>query len=127
VLHSTAPVFLPAPHRRSFLERIRALRNQSLWRSLVIDGDGSWIYDGLLSNDLVMMSDGSYDEMSANDVCSCAAIIEHSVTGQRASVSWAERSDCFSANNYRAEILGGIVLQLLIRTACEGKYVSPSM
>ena len=74
-----------------------------------------------------MMSDGSYDEMTANDACSCAAIIEHSLTGQRATVTWVERSDRFSADNYRAEILGGIVLQLLLRTACEGKYVSPSM
>lgn len=91
------------------------------------DGDGSWIYDGLLTNSLVMMSDGSYDKMAANDVCSCTAIIEHSITGKRASVSWVEKSDRFSADNYPAEILGGIALQLILCTACEGKYISPSM
>ena len=70
VLHSTAPVFVPPVHRRSFLDRIRSLTNQSLWRSFTVDGDGSWIYNGLLNNTLVMMSDGSYDENSADDVCS---------------------------------------------------------
>lgn len=127
VLHSTAPVFVPPVHRRSFLDRIRLLTNQSLWKSLTVDGDGSWIYNGLLNNTLVMMSDGSYDENSANDVCSCAAAIECSTTGQRATVTWVEKSDSYTADNYRAEVLGGIAIQLILRVACEGKYISPSM
>ena len=113
VLHSTAPVFVPPVHRRSFLDRIRLLTNQSLWKSFTVDGDGSWICTGLLNSTLVMMSDGSYDENSANDVCSCAAAIECSVTGQRAMVTWAEKSDCYTADNYRAELLGGIAIQML--------------
>jgi hypothetical protein len=106
---------------------MRSPPNQSLWRNFTVDGDGSWIYKGLVDNTLVMMSDGSYDKVAANDVCSCAAIIECSKTGQRASVSWAERSDRFTTDNYRAELLGGIALQLILRMACEGKYISPSM
>jgi hypothetical protein len=125
-LHSVAAVHVPAPHRRSFLERIRALPNQSLWKHLVVDGDGSWIYEGLLANTLVCMSDGSYNPLLAEDVCACAAIIECQRTGKRASVTWSEKSDLFSADNYRAEILGGISLQLIIRAACDGKYVTPS-
>lgn len=49
------------------------------------------------------------------------------VTGFTALVTWAEQNDFFSADNYRAELLGAIVLQLLIKTACDGKYVSPTM
>jgi hypothetical protein len=90
-------------------------------------GNGSWIYEGLLSNSLIMMSDGSYDPLVAEDVCSCTAIIECQMSGRRASVTWTERSDKYTADNYRAEILGGIALQLIICTACEGKYISPSM
>jgi hypothetical protein len=115
-------MFNLALHRRTFLELIRALPNQSLWENFVVDRDGSWIYDDLLTNLLVMMNDGLYDEMAAKDVCSCAAMIKHSVTGQRASVSWVEKSDRFSADNYRDEILGGIALQLILRAACDGKY-----
>jgi hypothetical protein len=78
----------------------------------------------------VMMSDGSYDKVAANDrnnICSCAAIIECSKTGRCATVTWVEDSNCYTADNYRAERLGGIALELIIRTACEGKYISPSM
>ncbi len=126
-LLSTAKVYSPPLLRRSFLDRLRSLPNQTLWKTFVVDGDGSWIYRGLLRNTLVLMSDGSYDERRAPDVCSCAAMIKCGETGLTASVTWSERSDRFSADNYRAELLGAIALQLLVRTACEGKYISPSM
>jgi hypothetical protein len=94
------------------------LTNQSLWKSFTVDGDGSWICNGLLNNTLVIMSDGSYDENSANDVCSCAAAIMCLVTGQSATVTWAEKSGCYTADNYWAELLGGIAIQLILRVAC---------
>jgi hypothetical protein len=74
-----------------------------------------------------MMSDGSYDEKRAADICSCAAMIRCRLTGKTASVTWVEKSDRFSADNYRAELLGGIALQLIVRTACDGKHLSPSI
>jgi hypothetical protein len=126
-LHSSSPVYVPPRHRMSFLERIRSLPNQTLWANFVVDGDGSWIYDGLLRDTLDMMSDGSYDEKRASDVCSCAAMVRCRHTGKTASLTWVEKSDRFSADNYRAELLGGIALQLILRTACDGKYVSPSV
>eukprot|EP00956_Cyclotella_meneghiniana_P009764 scaffold13538_cov72-Cyclotella_meneghiniana.AAC.6 len=126
-VHSVARSFCPPTHRLSFLERIRAQPNQSLWRTFVTDGDGSWMYESLLNNTLVMMSDGAYEPLLAEDVCSCAMIVMCTRTGQRASLTWVERIDRLSADNYRAEILGGIALQLLVKVACEGKYLSPSM
>jgi hypothetical protein len=52
ILRSAAPVYVPSPSRRNFLERLAALPNQSLWKHLTLDGDGSWIYEGLLANSL---------------------------------------------------------------------------
>ena len=57
-----------------------------------------------------------FDELGATAIIHCLA-----------SVTWSERSDRFSADNYRAELLGAIALQLLVQTACEGKYISPCM
>ena len=74
-LHSSAPVYTPRRDRRSFIEKIQALPNQSLWRTLQLDGDGEWIYHGLLRNSLIFMSDGSYNEALAPDVCSSASLI----------------------------------------------------
>eukprot|EP00956_Cyclotella_meneghiniana_P043230 scaffold259317_cov96-Cyclotella_meneghiniana.AAC.4 len=73
------------------------------------------------------MSDGAYESLLAEDVCSCVLIVMCTRTGQRASLTWVERSDRRSADNYGAEILGGIALQLLVKVACEGKYLSPLM
>eukprot|EP00956_Cyclotella_meneghiniana_P034366 scaffold104037_cov45-Cyclotella_meneghiniana.AAC.3 len=116
-VHSVADTYSPPLHRRSFLERVRAEPNQTLWRTFVTDGDGSWIYESLLSNNLVMMSDGAYEPLLAEDVCSCAAVVMCLRTGNKASLTWVEQSDRVSADNYRAEILGGIALQMLVKVA----------
>ena len=42
---------------------MRAQPNQTLWRTIVTDGDGLLIYESLLSNTLVMMSDGAYEPL----------------------------------------------------------------
>ena len=128
-IHSTAPVFRPSSSHLSFLDRLCALPNQSLWDNFVADGDGTctWIYEGLLSNSLVFMSDCSYNKKLAIDCCSCAAMIRCSLTGRCASVTWVEKSDRNLADNYRAELLGAIVLQLIIHVTCDGKYRSHSM
>ena len=126
-IHSTAKVYVPSPQRRSFLQRLHALPNQSLWRSFRVDGDGSWIYGGLLNNTLILMSDGSYNRGIATDVCSSASIILRTDTGDRAVVTWVEKSDVHTADNYRAELLGAIALQLLVKVALDGKYISKEM
>ena len=126
VLHSSAHVYVPSPPRRSFMQRLHALPNQSLWRTLRITGDGTWIYEGVLRDSLVMMSDGSYNERIARDVCSCAVIIHCKATNHRATVTWVEKTSNQSATNYRGEILGSIAIQLLLSVALDGKYVSPS-
>eukprot|EP00956_Cyclotella_meneghiniana_P028226 scaffold65021_cov87-Cyclotella_meneghiniana.AAC.13 len=74
------------------------------------------------------MSDGAYEPLLAEDVCPCAVVVMClRITGNKASLTWVEHSDRVSADNYHAEILGGIALQMLVKVACEGKYISPSM
>lgn len=121
-LHSTAPVFIPRSIHRTFLQRLRALPNQSLWHTLCIDGDGTWIYDALMRGTLICMSDGSYNDRISREACSLAAILCCKSTGCRATVTWVERSNSHSATNFRGEILGSIAIQLLLQVATDGKY-----
>ena len=74
-----------------------------------------------------MGSDGSYNESLANDVCSSASLIRCNQTGNSASVTWVERSNSHTADNYRAELLGAVALQIMVNTAIDGKYVSMDM
>ena len=127
-IHSTATCYVPAPQRRSFLQQLQALPNRSLWRTFEVDGDGSWIYGGLiLNNTLITISDGSYNSTTATDACSCTSIILRRDTGDRAKVTWVERSDVHTSDNYRAKLLGAIALQLLVKVALDGKYVDKDM
>jgi hypothetical protein len=84
ILHSTSQVYLPSPSRQSFMEHLHSLPNQSLWRTFTTDGDGSWIYRSLLAGNLIMMSDGSYNENIALDVCLCAVVFRNRFSGEAA-------------------------------------------
>lgn len=123
VVNATCPVYLPSSSRQSFLQRLHSLPNQTLWRTFQTDGDGSWIYCSLLAGNLIIMSDGSYNENIALDVCSCATVFRDKITNDSARVTWAEKSNAHTADNYRAELLGAIAIQLILKVASDGKYI----
>jgi len=118
-LHSTAPVFVALPAPTSFLDTLHSFENQSLWRYFHCDGDGEWIADGLANGTLLIVHDGSYMRNVDKTVCSAAYMIYCVATKQKCKGSVVERSS--SADNYRAEILGGLVVQLILRAATSGR------
>ena len=59
--------------------------------------------------------DGSYMPHLSTTACSAGFIIRCMATGKTATGSIAEQSD--SASNYRGEILGGMMIQLVLRAA----------
>jgi hypothetical protein len=64
--------------------------------------------------------------MVANNICSCAAVLVCSYEGKYADVTWAEKSNKRSVDNYRAEILGGCCAQLIVKAAITGRNVAGS-
>jgi hypothetical protein len=76
-----------------------------------------------MAGNLIAMSDGSYNDKIALDVCSCAVVLRDRVTNETARVSWVEKSDNHIADNYQSELLGAIAIQLLLKVASDGKYV----
>lgn len=62
-----------------------------------------------------MMSVGSYNEKIGQDLCSCTVIIYCKKSGNKATVIWVYKSIVYTADNYWAELLGGIALQLLVK------------
>ena len=64
---------------------------------------------------LAIVHDGSYMPHVSESVCSAAVMIYCTRTKQQAKGSIVERSS--SADNYRGEILGGIMIQLILRAA----------
>jgi len=73
--------------------------------------------DGLVDGTLVSVHDGSYMKEVNPQVCSAAFMIRCSNTGLRAKGAVEEWLE--SADNYRAEILGGIMTQLVLKAASQ--------
>jgi len=115
LLHSHVARPLPPPVATDFLSVLRSFKNQSLWEHFICDGDGSWIMHGLLAGSLVIVHDGSYMREVCPNVCSAAYMLYCTDTGNQAKGTVVEWSD--SADNYRGEILGGIMAQLVLRAA----------
>ena len=116
-LHSSCPIYTPIPVATDFWEVLHSFENQSLWRYFHCDGDGKWIHNGLLLGTLVIVHDGSYMKEVAQDVCSAGFMIYCTHTRCRAKGTVVEKSD--SADNYRAEVLGGIMIQLVLKAASQ--------
>lgn len=114
-LHSSIAMPRALTQPTNFWHVLRSFENQSLFNNFVCDGDGEWIHRGLIMGSLVICHDGSYQPLLATDVCSAAFMIYCRHTGYRAKGVIAERSS--DADNYRAEILGGLMVQLVLRAA----------
>jgi hypothetical protein len=74
------------------------LGQPSLWSTLKVDGDGSWIIDALCAGSLDIVHDGSYMKKVTPKVCSMALLMRCRVTSQELTCTWVELSD--SADNY---------------------------
>ena len=79
------------------------------------DGDGSWIQRGLLRGSLEIVHGRSFMYQVDSTVYSAATFIYCTDSRQSCKATVAERSGM--VDNYRAEILGGILTQLLLHAA----------
>jgi len=104
----------------TFREALASLPHQALWRHFQVDGDGEWIRRGLINGTIVMVHDGSYMAKVDPHVCSAGYVIKCTRTGFRAVGSVVEHSA--NADNYRAEALGSIVGQLVLRAASQRHF-----
>ena len=114
-LHSIATMPVTVPIETDFWTVLRSFENQSLWKNFVCDGDGSWIHQGMRQGTLTIVHDGSYMKELDKNVCSAGFMIFCSRTKCQAKGAVAEWSE--NADNYRAEILGGVLIQLVLRAA----------
>ena len=126
--HSSVEVTEASTKASSFLDTLKSWENnQSLWRTLDVEGDGEWIQHGLVMDSLVVGHGGSYMPKVAQDICSCAAIIYCKINQRYATCTCVEKTLQAVAENYRTKILGGILAQLLVKAAAETMYASKIM
>ncbi len=115
VLHSAAVLPTKTPEQRTFLETLHALGNPTLWENMHINGDGEWIREGLLQGIISIAHNGSFMQEESVDLCSATIIIFCSTSDQWAKVLVVEHSN--SADNFRGELLGAVIIQYILRAA----------
>ena len=82
--HPSAAVAEVSDVPSSLLDTLKSWENQSLWRTLDVEGDGEWMRHSLVMDSLIVGHDGSYMPKVAHDICSCAAVIYYKITQQYA-------------------------------------------
>ena len=97
-LHSTAAIYRAPIIETGFVQTLKSFENQSLWKNLIYDGDGEWIYRGLLQGSLCIVCDGSYQEHISTEISSAGVQIYCTNTKQWAKCSVVEYSE--AASNY---------------------------
>ena len=107
LLHSSAALATPPVVSLDFETNLRSYGNETLWKSIDYDGNGSWILEGMIHGSLIIIHDGSYMKEISPSISSAATMIYCTSAKKRCKCMWAEKSD--SAGSYRGEILGGIV------------------
>ena len=119
LLHSSAPPPQQIVEPSGFWEVLHSFENQTFWKHFDCDDDGEWIHQGLMLGSLCMVHDGSYMPEVTTEVCSAAIYIYCQHTKKRAKGCIVEHTP--DADNYRAELLGGLMTQLVLRAASSRK------
>ena len=119
-LHSTAARPLAPVPVLTFTEALEEYNTPSLWKHMLYSTDpDEWLYNSICNGTTVVVHDGSYMPKMTTEVCSAAVIICDKESGEWLSCVIAEKSS--SADNYRGEILGGVMALLLIKAATTGR------
>ncbi len=118
-LHSWTKIYAPPSNVPSFWGNISAYGNKSLWKNLQCNGDGPWIYNGVCTGSLVIIHDRSFMKEISPYISAAAVMIYCKRTKKGCKCTIAEQSQ--STGRYRGEILGGLVTQLILRAAAQGR------
>jgi hypothetical protein len=118
LMHSSAAAATAPLVRLDFETNLKSYGNETLWKSLNYNDDGSWILEGMINRSLIISHDGSYMKEVSPSISAAATMIYCNTTRKRCKCTWAEHSE--SAGSYRGEILGGIMTQLILKAAATG-------
>ena len=113
-LHSTNKLTLPIPDKlTTFLSRLTQGPSH-LWKGRDIDVTGDWILCAIQSGMLMIAHDGSYRPQLDKSICSMGIVLIRMHTGHMGKISACERTDAFTASNYRGKRLGALLSSHII-------------
>ncbi len=114
-LHSSAELLHKHPTcQKSLLQALKTHQTAHLFRHITIDDDGDWIIHAARNKTLIIVHDGSYMPHLDGSICSAAVVILCTATMKMGTVHLCEKTNHYTASNYRGEILGGIITSQIL-------------
>jgi hypothetical protein len=74
-MHSSAPFPVDPELLTSFLDVLHSYKDCRMWDNLSVDGDGSWIPEGIAAGLALIAHDGLYMSTEAPDLCSAGVVL----------------------------------------------------
>jgi hypothetical protein len=90
------------------------------------DSKIEWILTSISLGSLIIAHDGSYMPHLSNNTCSAAVVFLCTKTGKLGAYTVCEKTDEYTASNYRGELLGGLIATHLLVTAVNYTNISPN-
>ncbi len=81
-MHSSAPFPVDPELPTSFLDVLHLYKDCKMWDNLSLDGDGSWIWEGIAAGLVLVAHNGSYMSTEAPHMCS-AGVVLYCKTGKK--------------------------------------------
>ena len=86
-----------APEEQLFTDFLYSWGGTYMWKGLVMSADTKWLTNMVTKNTLVCVTDGSYSQGKAPNICGAGSVIYCTATKCYISVTLVEQSDSASA------------------------------
>jgi hypothetical protein len=111
LLQSTTSPPIPTQQKDSadLQSHLNSIRNSTPWKTLQVDGDGTWLAHAYERGTLMIVHDGSYMADLDNTRCSAAVVVLCTASRNMATITHCEVTDANTASNYRGELIGAVL------------------
>jgi hypothetical protein len=113
ILHLRSLIPSPQTTQLTFRKRLVSYGTPDLWDNLLVDGDGSWLWLGLLTSSLCIAHNGLYMAKELTTLCLAGILI------------YCGTSKCWLKTLVAEQMDSATVLTLLILRAAESDLVPP--
>ncbi len=125
-LHSQARIDTPSDTKpTSFLQFLQKHDSAHFFDHNPFNKDIEWITTAIVQKSLTIAHDGSYMPNLSRKTCSAAVVILCNKTGNLGAFTVCEKSDEYTASNYRGELLGGLIATHLLVMAAKYTNINP--
>ena len=126
-LHSLARLTTPTiTNSTSFLQFLQENDPANFFDHNPFNNNIDWIITAILQSSLIIAHDGSYMPHLSRRTCSASVVFLCQQTGKLGAFTVCEKTNEYTASNYRGELLGGLIATHLLVMAVKYTNIKPT-